>query len=185
MCFKHIRDSDYSKPEPEEKNTIKKMSQTCLEGKLFLKPHCVITCKQGRNVLQLNWSVSISRVARGNGEFFDRMNKILQKQDILLSADQTEVYNHIHQKIASLLLPRCIPVTTFPRVLKNQVILKQFFLLSIAVGFSNHRNAPSLFPSYKDSVRVNVLELDIYRRAFLCYCSSSKCWKGQPSMLAE
>ncbi|RXN16087.1 BAI1-associated 3 [Labeo rohita] len=29
-------------------------------------------------------------VARGNGEFFDRMNKILQKQDSLLSADQTE-----------------------------------------------------------------------------------------------
>lgn len=161
------------------------MSQTWLEGKLFLKPHCVIKCKQGWNVPQLNWSVSISRVARGNGDFFDRMNKILQKQDSLLSSGQTEVYNHILQKIASLLLPRCIPVTTFPRVLKNQVILKQFFLLSIAAGFCIHRNTTSLFPSYKDSVRVNVLELDVYWRAFLSYCSSSKCWKGQQSMLAE
>nr|XP_055045759.1 BAI1-associated protein 3 [Misgurnus anguillicaudatus]XP_055045766.1 BAI1-associated protein 3 [Misgurnus anguillicaudatus] len=33
---------------------------------------------------------TIHRVARGNGEFFDRMNKILQKQDSLLSAGQTE-----------------------------------------------------------------------------------------------
>uniref|UniRef100_A0A8C0YKB8 BAI1 associated protein 3 n=1 Tax=Cyprinus carpio carpio TaxID=630221 RepID=A0A8C0YKB8_CYPCA len=32
----------------------------------------------------------VHRVARGNGEFFDRMNKILQKQDSLLSAGQTE-----------------------------------------------------------------------------------------------
>ncbi|ROL49493.1 BAI1-associated protein 3 [Anabarilius grahami] len=30
------------------------------------------------------------QVARGNGDFFDRMNKILQKQDSLLSAGQTE-----------------------------------------------------------------------------------------------
>ncbi|XP_077069527.1 BAI1-associated protein 3 isoform X2 [Siphateles boraxobius] len=32
----------------------------------------------------------VHRVARGNGDFFDRMNKILQKQDSLLSAGQTE-----------------------------------------------------------------------------------------------
>lgn len=148
MCFKHICDSDYSEPEPgKNKNKKRNTSQTWLEGTLFLKPH-VIKCKQVWNVLQLNWSVSISRVARGNGDFFDRMNKILQKQDSLLSAGQTEVYNHILQKIASLLLPRCIPVTTFPGVLKNQVILKQFFLLSIAAGFSDQQT--SLFPSYTD-----------------------------------
>ncbi|KTF87351.1 hypothetical protein cypCar_00014022 [Cyprinus carpio] len=61
----------------------------------------------------------VHRVARGNGEFFDRMNKILQKQDSLLSAGQTEVTTFF-KKTASLLLPRCIPVTTFPCVLKNQ-----------------------------------------------------------------
>ncbi|XP_067276686.1 BAI1-associated protein 3 [Pseudorasbora parva] len=32
----------------------------------------------------------VHRVARGNGDFFDRMNKILQKQDSLLSAGQME-----------------------------------------------------------------------------------------------
>lgn len=60
-------------------------------GKLLLKAHCIIKDKQGRDVSRLNWSISISRVARGNGEFFDRMNKILQKQDSLLSAALTEV----------------------------------------------------------------------------------------------
>ncbi|XP_048049575.1 BAI1-associated protein 3 [Megalobrama amblycephala] len=35
----------------------------------------------------------VHRVARGNGDFFDRMNKILQKQDSLLSAGQTEEEN--------------------------------------------------------------------------------------------
>lgn len=31
------------------------------------------------------------RVAKGNGEFFERMNKIVQKQDSLLAANQAEV----------------------------------------------------------------------------------------------
>lgn len=34
-----------------------------------------------------------------------------------------------------------------------------------------HRNSPSLFPSNKDSIRVNVLELDVYWSAFLSHCS--------------
>lgn len=75
VTFQHICDTDYSEEETGKNVPFLVGRET------FLKPHCVIKCKQRWNVSQLNWSVSISRVARGNGDFFDRMNKILQKQD--------------------------------------------------------------------------------------------------------